>query len=249
MEKITSVNNQIVKETVKLQQKKYRDITKKFILEGFKAIHEACLAGIKIDYIFVKETALDKYTFFDGKKYSTNEPVLSKISTTDSAPEAVAVAGQRHFNIKEITNSNKIILLENIKDQGNLGTILRTSVAFGADAIILYGDCVDLYNPKCVRASVGNLWKIPVVHCKNIEELKTGFSNHAKIATLPRATHNLKDYTPKDKMLVMFGSEADGLSQNLTEFATESIKIEMNDAVESLNLAVSCAVIAYRLFV
>ncbi|MBE7709176.1 MAG: RNA methyltransferase [Cyanobacteria bacterium SIG32] len=244
---ITSLNNDLVKETVKLQQKKYR--TEKFLLEGYKAIEEAFNAGIKIDYAFVLSEKAEEYAFLGDKIILTNEPVLKKISTTDSAPDAVAVGYKKVYDKSYLKNAEKVVLLENIKDLGNLGTILRTSVAFGADAVVLYGESVDLYNPKCVRASVGNLWKIPVVEIKNFAELKQMFGGFERIATLPRTNNHLKSFDVKLPCVVMFGSEADGLSDELINWATNSVKIEMASTVESLNLSVSCAVVLYKLFV
>lgn len=87
---ITSVNNELVKETVKLQQKKFRDRENKFLLEGFKCIEEAFNAGIEIEYAFTADE--DKYAFLSDKVILTNEAVLKKVSTTDTAPDAVAVA-------------------------------------------------------------------------------------------------------------------------------------------------------------
>lgn len=243
---ITSVNNDLVKETAKLQQKKYRD--KKFLLEGYKAIEGAYESGIEIDYVFVLTQKADEYRFLGDKVILTNEAVLKKISTTDSAPEAVGVAIKREYNPDLLKKSQKVVLLENIKDAGNLGTILRTSVAFGADAVILFGDSVDLYNPKCVRSAVGNLWKIPVFEIKDFGELEKTFEGFNRVATLPRAKKYLKAYKSQLPCLVMFGSEADGLSDKLINFATDSVKIEMAEGVESLNLSVSCAVVLYQMF-
>lgn len=244
---ITSVNNDLVKETVKLQQKKYR--TEKFLLEGFKTIEEAFHAGIIIDYAFVLAEKSNDYKFLGDKVILTNEAVLKKISTTDSAPDAVAVANKKEYDISVLRNAKKVVLLENIKDLGNLGTILRTSVAFGADAVVLYGESADLYNPKCVRASVGNLWKIPVVEIKDFADLQKLFGNFTRVATLPRTNNYLKNFNVELPCLIMFGSEADGLSNELIDFATHSVKIEMAETVESLNLSVSCAVVLYHLFV
>ena len=243
---ITSVNNDLVKETVKLQQKKYR--TEKFLLEGYKAIEEAYNAGLRFDYAFISKEKVDSYKFLGDKIIETTEPVLKKISTTDSAPDAVAVAYKKEWDKSELSKAKKVVLLEDIKDLGNLGTILRTSVAFGADAVVLYGESVDLYNPKCVRSSVGNLWKIPVFEVKDIEELKKYFKDYSRIATLPRTNNYLKDFKAKFPCVVMFGSEASGLSEELQEFATDTVKIEMANTVESLNLSVSCAVVLYKLF-
>lgn len=246
---ITSVNNEQVKQTAKLQQKKYRNLEKKFLLEGYKAIKEAFDFGIKIEYVYVLNSVVSKYDFLKDKIISTTEPVLKKISTTETAPEAVAVGYQRDFAPEILKKSKKVILLENIKDAGNLGTILRSASAFNADAVVLYGsDTVDFYNPKCVRASVGNLWKLPVVNIENIEMLKKYFEDFSRIATLPRSNNYLKTYTPQFPILVMFGSEAEGLSKELINYSTETVKIEMNENVESLNLATSCSVIMYKLF-
>ena len=244
---IKSVNNELVKETVKLQQKKYRDKENKFLLEGFKSVEEAFNAGIEIEYVFInshceRQRSNPAYGFNDVKIILTNEAVLKKISTTDSAPDVVAVAKKKVYSIEDLKGAKKVVLLENIKDLGNLGTILRTSTAFGADAVVLYGkECADLYNPKCVRSSVGNLWKIPVVYIERFEDLQTVFGLFERVATLPRATEYLKDFKVKEPVLVMFGSEADGLSDELINFATKKVKIEMASTVESLNLSISCA--------
>ena len=253
--KITSVNNDLIKETAKLLQKKYRDESGLFLLEGEKCIEEAAKFGIKITNIFVLE---GHNTFKDDNVIETTEAVLSKISSTTTAPKAVAVGKQ--IKPEWSKNYKKVILLENIKDAGNLGTILRTSAAFNIDAVILYGDTVDLYNPKCVRSSVGNLWKIPVFcggkwdklgKCKdnNIDWLRTKFNDFERIATLPKSENTvwLKDYKPAEKVLVMFGAESTGLSDELKNFATKNLTIEMNDSVESLNLSISAGIVLYKI--
>lgn len=246
---ITSVNNNLVKETVKLQQKKYRSQSGKFLLEGYKAIKEAFDAGIEIENIFVEKKHLQEYNFAQNLVIETVESVLKKLATTESAPESVAVGFQKKYDKNLLKNTKKVVLLEDIKDLGNLGTIIRSSVAFGADAIILYGDSVDIYNPKCVRASVGNLWKLPVIHLKEFKELEETFKDFERVATLPRTNNLLKTFKPKFPCLIMFGSEANGLSEDLIKFSTTSVKIEMKNTVESLNLASSASIILYELFV
>lgn len=243
---ITSINNPLVKETVKLQQKKYR--TKKFLLEGFKAVEGAYNSDIEIDYVFVLAQKADEYKFLGEKIILTTEQILKKISTTDSAPESVGVAFKKEFDREILYSAKKVVLLEGIKDAGNLGTILRTAAAFGVEAVVLYGESVDLYNPKCVRAAVGNLWKLPVFEMNNFQDLTAFFHSFNRIATLPLAKNCLKNFSTKFPCLIMFGSEADGLSDELKNFATKSIKIEMADGLESLNLSVACAIVLYNLF-
>ena len=237
--KITSVNNDLVKETAKLLQRKYRK--DKFLLEGTKCIEEAIESGLEIEHLFVLDGSND-FVGFDNR-IETSEAVLAKISSTESAPKAVAVAKQ--LQRKWSNDYKKVVLLENIKDAGNLGTILRTAAAFNIDAVVLYGDTVDLYNPKCVRSSVGNLWKIPVFE---LDDLNV-FADYERVATLPKSDKSvwLSDYKPAEKCLIMFGAESTGLSEELKDFATKNVTIEMSDKVESLNLSVSAAVILYKL--
>lgn len=245
---ITSLNNSLVKQTLKLHQKKYRDEEKKFLLEGFKAIEEAFLSKIEIEYVFTAKDKIGKYGFIKNK-IAASEAVLKKISTTDSPPEAIAVAKQKIYTLDDIKNAKKVILLENIKDLGNLGTIIRTAKAFNQEAIILFGETADVCNPKCVRSAAGNLWKIPIVRLKDFKTLKENFKDFEISAALPNSKKSvlLKDFTPKPPYLIMFGSEADGLSKELTELADKKLTIEMSDKVESLNLAVSAGIILYKM--
>ncbi len=244
--KITSVNNDLVKETAKLLRGKYRDESGLFLVEGEKGVNEAISAGVRIERIFVLE-GLEGYP--KDKVIETTEAVLSKISDAKSAPKVVAVAHQVPQDLETVKKAKRVILLEGIKDAGNLGTILRTASAFGFDGIILYGDTVDLYNPKCVRSTVGCLWKTPVINIKDFKVLKDTFTNYERIATLPAGTNviQLEDYTPSEKVLIMFGSEANGLSEELKNFATKNVTIEMAENVESLNLSISVGIIAYKL--
>lgn len=247
---ITSVNNETIKEVSKLQQKKYRDESNKFLIEGLKAIEEAFDADIEIEQLFVQKEKAFHYDFLEDKIVYVTEPVLKKLATTDSAPDAVAVGVQKQYDIELLKTAKRVALFENIKDLGNLGTILRTATAFSLDAIILFGNTVDLYNPKCVRASVGNLWKTPVFQIKDFNLLKSYFTDFTRIATLPKSDDSvfLKDFLPQSKTLVMFGAEADGLSTELINYATDKVTIEMDSKVESLNLSMSAGIIFYKLF-
>ncbi len=241
--KITSVNNELVKDTAKLMQRKYRDESGLFLLEGDKCIEEALESGLKIERIF----KLEGYEKFP-EGIETTEAVLSKISSTSTPPKAVAVAQKqsREWSV----DYRRVVLLEDIKDAGNLGTILRTSAAFGIDAVILYGDTVDLYNPKCVRSSVGNLWKIPVFNLNSISKLQELFGDYERVATLPKSEKSvwLSEYEAPERFVVMFGTESSGLSEELKNFATKNLTIEMDSKVESLNLSISTGVILYKLF-
>lgn len=245
---ITAINNDTVKACVKLQKKKHRDETGLFLLEGYKSVSEAIQSGIKVDKIFVLK---DRYKdSFDGiEVIETNTAVLKKISTTDSAPEIVAVAHQPKQNFDILKTAKKVVLLENISDVGNLGTVIRSAVAFSIDAIVLFGQSVDIYNPKCVRSTVGNLWKIDILQLSTLAELEQYFKGFERVATLPKNDNTImfNDWRPSEKSLVMFGSEADGLSKELIDYSTKGVTIEMSPKVESLNLGVSASIIMHKL--
>ena len=244
--KITSVNNELVKETAKLLQAKYREDSGLFLIEGEKGVSEAIQAGIELKRIFVLEGfSIESNT----EIIETTEAVLSKISDAKSAPKVIAVAIQPNFSIEDFKGLKKVLLLENIKDAGNLGTIIRTSTAFNVDGIVLYGNTVDLFNPKCVRSAVGNLWKLPIIKIKDFSLLKDLFNDFDRIATLPKGKDviPLNNFNFGSKTLIMFGSEADGLSENLKDFSTKNLTIEMNPNVESLNLSISVGVVLYKM--
>ncbi len=249
MIEITSLTNDLVKETVKLQQKKYREETGLFLLEGQKPVEEAVLNGVELVRIFAQDESFFKNVPDCIEMIKTTSAVLKKVSTTESAPLVVAVGKQKLLTPDWLKCAKKVVLFEGIKDAGNLGTILRAASAFGIDGIILYGETVDIYNPKCVRASVGNLWKNNFLKISNLQELKTLMSGFVKIGTLPKSEKStyLADFTFPEKLCVFFGSEADGLSEELKSFVDTNVTIEMKNSVESLNLGVSASIIMYEM--
>lgn len=239
MFEITSTTNNLVKETVKLHQKKYRD--KYILIEGKKSVDEVISLGLKIKYIF---TTKEDYKNFET--YFVNEAVIKKVSTTESAPSVIAVVEKPIFKIEDFKKYKKIVLLDNIKDAGNLGTIIRASSAFGVDGIMLIGDTVDEFSPKTIRASAGNMFKIPIIKI-NLDELKTFKKTHKFLATVCHSKNYESKLNKNNNLIVMFGSEADGLSDKILDLKDEEITIKMTKNVESLNLALSAGVILYEL--
>ena len=245
---ITSTTNNLIKQTAKLKLKKYRDEYNEFLIEGFKAIEGAKNSDIKFSHVFVLAKSQNKYQFLKEELVIVSEDVMKKLSSTDTPPDAIAVGKQKKYNTDILKSCNNVALLENIKDTGNLGTTIRSAAAFSVDAIVLYGETVDLYNPKVVRSTVGNMWKIPVIQINNFKILTNYFEDYSRIATLPKSENTvyLKDFTPKKKTLIMLGAEAEGLSTELIDFSTDKVTIEMSNNVESLNLSVSASVIFYE---
>lgn len=246
MLEITSVSNEKIKDVVKLQQKKYRNEKGLFLIEGHKPISEACNENIEILIVYTTQKNLKKFDFVKDKVILVSDPVMEKISTTESVCEAVAVAKQKTQTIDEIKDAKRIALVENIKDAGNLGTIIRSASAFSYDAIILCGETIDIYNPKVIRSTVGCMFKIPIVKA-NLSEVKKYFSQHNFIATVVNHKDIVNpetiDYT--NPFIVMLGSEADGLTNDAIELANIKTTIPMAKNTESLNLSVAGSILFY----
>ena len=242
---IKTISNNKLKEIVKLHQKKYREETGLFLVEGQTAVQELIDANVEIVEIYAtKEPKVDHhYTLI-------NESTMKKISTTSSPCEILAIAKQRKIEKSEFKNFKKIILLDSISDPGNLGTIIRSAAAFAIDGIILFSDCVELYSPKVIRSTAGNFFKIPIINISTEKELNELFTTHKFIATTLSKENNisLEECKKLDKYIIMFGSEANGLSENLTKISDKNIKLEMTNNVESLNLSVSASIVLYELF-
>ena len=185
MKNITSKDNEKIKYVVKLSlNKKFRESEKKFVVEGFKAIYDAYCFGLNLNDIFIHPSIINKFDFINENKITIVEDnILKKISTTDSYSKCIAVFDMLDYTFDDLKTKNTLILLENIKDPGNLGTIIRSANAFGIDGIILYGDTIDIYNPKVIRSSVGNFLKIPILKTKDIEVIKRIFKTYTFYAT------------------------------------------------------------------
>lgn len=242
VDKITSTTNEIVKKAAKLSQKKYREETGLFLAEGEKAIKGLLQTEFKLVELFLK----DEIDIKCDKLHLVNVAVLSKISTTKTPCGAIGVFKQKTYKLNYFIDAKRLLLLENIKDAGNLGTILRACKAFEIEGVLLLGDAIDLYNPKVVRASVG-CFDLPVINIDYEDLLK--FKNQTIYSTAL-----YKDSTPLNKIkfktpfIVAFGSEADGLTNNFLKNKTKNIKVETSNKVESLNLASAVSICLYEIY-
>lgn len=255
MREITSVHNPIIKQVQSLHQKKNRNELGLFLIEGYKNVNEALKSGIKLENIFTSQKFSKELPFFeDDKIFRVSEQVLRKISTTESPPDIVATVRQMSYKPEDIFKADNplIIVLESIKDPGNLGTIIRTAKAANVSGIILTDEAVDVYNPKTVRASAGNLWKMPIIYMPEKKEIKNILNKFCKCRFIATIVDKIKnpnlyyDVNYKNPTVLLFGSEGGGLSEDLLETADEFITIPMNEEVESLNLSISAGVILYE---
>lgn len=255
MNEITSPQNQLIKETQSLHRKKNRNELDLFLIEGIKGVREALKNNLEVKNIFIEEKSnFINENFPEEITYKVTKHIIKKIATTESPPQIIATAKQVKYKFNDLLKKEKpiLLLIENVKDPGNIGTIIRTAAAAKIDGIIMYGNTVDIYNPKTVRASVANLWKLPIIEIKEISELeKLKLKNFQILATSVANNKPIKHYDQIDytkPTIIMFGSESEGLSTELIKYSDNLIKIPMNEEVESLNLSISAGVIIYEAF-
>lgn len=240
MEIITSLDNKKVKYTNKLKDKKFRDEEKRFIVETEHLIKEAYHCNV-LEYVFILEgNDID----IDIEKYYVSKNVMKRLSNLESGFKYIGVV--KKFIPK--TYGNRLLLLDGIQDPGNLGTMIRSAVAFNIDTIVLSNTCVDLYNDKVIRASEGMLFKINVIRCNLvnfINELKE--NNYVIYGTDVVNGKIVSDCSFKTKSAIVIGNEGNGLTNNVKELVNENIYIPMSNNIESLNASIAASIIMYEM--
>ena len=237
---ITSLDNKKVKEVVKLKSKKYRDLTNTFIVETTNLVEEAEKAHIVKDLFLVVDEFVDR----DDVYFVTKE-VMKKMSSMESPSNVLAVCEKN--NSKEIIG-DKILLLDGIQDPGNLGTIIRSSVAFGVTTIVLSNDTVDLYNPKVIRASEGMFCHINIITMDLEEAISTIKSKGISVyGTNVVNGSDVSSITDKSSYALVMGNEGNGVSQKISDLCDKNLYIPMNGDCESLNVGVACSILLYEL--
>ncbi len=237
---ITSLENNKIKKYLRLKQKKYRDLENLFIVEGEHLVVEALNSNRLYDLL-----VLDGYNFdidFNYTYVSLN--IMKKLSNMESVPKVIGI-------VKKIENDflvgDRVLLLDDIQDPGNLGTIIRSSVAFSITDIVLSLNTVDLYNDKVIRSSQGMIFKINIVKkdlIETIKELKN--NNYLILGTNVHDGVDIRDINPLKFALIM-GNEGQGVKKEIQDMCDKNIYIKMNDNCESLNVGVATSIILYEL--
>ena len=239
---ITSLDNKKVKLYTSLNESKNRNINKLFLVMGEHLVKEAISVNNLVDILVLENYELD----FNPNIEITyvTEPIMKKISKMPSIPKVIGVC--KILDNKEI-KGDRILLLDNIQDPGNLGTIIRSSVAFNIDTIILSNDTVDLYNDKVIRSTQGLLFHTNIIRTDLVEVINNLKKDGYDI--LGTNVHNgveLKDIKT-NKYALLMGNEGQGLSPELQSMCDKNIYIPMNKDCESLNVAVATSIILYEL--
>ncbi len=239
MEIITSLDNANVKKWCSLKQKKNRDKYGLFIIEEKHLIQEAAQVNLVVTLI-ARE---GKESFIRLNPTYVSDQVMAKIQNNKSLNDYVAIC---RIPAVRLDYGDRFVVLENVQDPGNVGTIIRTALAFGYDGVLLTDDCADIYAEKTVQASQGAIMRMPVVRMKLEEIVEFLHEQQCKIiATLPKTDNVLSNATKYDKYALMFGNEGNGLSKQAIAHCDEAVRIEMDD-FESLNVACAAAICLYN---
>ncbi|MDU5912666.1 MAG: RNA methyltransferase [Anaerococcus vaginalis] len=231
---INSESNEKYKYLNKLKKKKYRKKFNSFIVESIKIV-EQIPDDFECEFVFVNEDMKDYKT--DFKKIVFSNKLFDKLSLLEN-PEGVS-ALLKIKKEKEIS-SDKILLLDHMQDPGNLGTIIRSAEAFSFKDIILVNNCVDLYNEKTIRASMGSIFRLNFLEL-NIDDLKN-FKDY-KLILADMNGKSVDYYKSCDKIILAIGNEANGISKSLKDLSNDFVSIKMDGKIESLNAAIAASIL------
>ena len=254
MQIITSKDNESIKNIKKLKERKFRDLNNEYIIEGIKLIKEAIQEKAIIKRIVICEECLannviDDKLLYEIAKYDclyVNKKIFESI-TDVSNPQGILAIVEKN-NKKPINYGEDIIVvLDDLQDPGNMGTILRTLDSANLSQIVVSKDTVDAYNPKVVRSTMGAIFRVNIIEANNlVETLKEMKKNKFKImCTDLKAKKNIYEIDYNKKILVI-GNEANGISKEILDIADEKIIIPMLGKTESLNASVATSIIVYE---
>lgn len=262
---ISSKANSLVVKIAKLKDKKYRKAERLFRFDGVKLFSEAIEKGAHIEYIFIMESANEaiknavKDAQLDSKVYLLSDEAFNKL-TNEQSPEGVITVCSYLENVEELSDigllsaqlsNGTTLILESVRDAGNLGTIIRSAKAFSIDNLIISSDCADIYNPKTVRAAMGALFSQKIAIVDGISTLVKDLRNRGVTvyaAALDGDAKKLGSFELKLGDAIVIGNEGHGLSNEVIGACDECIFIPMEIGSESLNASIAASVCMWELY-
>lgn len=247
---ITSLQNNQIKLLKKLALKKYRLEYQQFTVENLTIIIDALKAGYDFETLFVTAEFmtrhLDKFEFIQANSkagyYVIDEMMSSHFSQLDTPSGITAIY---KFPKNKIEDNESVIYLNSISDPGNLGTIMRTALAFNFNNLVMDDNCVDIYNAKTIAAAKNSIFKVNVLEDKDGSWIK-----NTKLPIYVTSSHgdaDLDNFKADDKFCLVLGNESHGVSDEINQLAAKQIKIDISDNIESLNVSVAAAILFYKL--
>lgn len=236
---ITSLQNETIKEIMKLKQKKYRDEKDLFLVEGYHLVEEARKANcIQMLITTLEEKFVEKTLYVSDK-------VMEKLAFTKS-PQPIMAICYKNKNQELLKAGKRYLLLDGLQDPGNVGTIMRTALAFGYDQIIMSKDCIDLYNDKVIRSTQGALFQMNTCIIDLKEAITFLKQQGVKVyGTCLQNAQSIDQHQTYNQMAFVMGNEGQGVHQEILDLCDERLYIPIQ-SIESLNVAIAAAITMYH---
>ena len=240
MNQLTSVNNPYIKSLAKLHNSKTRKEEKKFLVEGEHLVSEAYKTN-HLEAIIYSDL---KYKIDGVKNIYVTENIIKKLSLTKTPQQVMGVCS---FISEKVINPRRFLLIDNIQDPGNLGTLLRSCLGFNIDFIYLNNETVDIYNDKVIRASQGAIFHLDFTYA-NLEEVIPMLKSHgvSVYGTDVTSGVDLEDIEVPSKYAIILGNEGSGVNPKILNKTNKNIYIKTNPQLESLNVGVAGSIILYH---
>lgn len=255
MQTVTSKDNELIKHIRKLKDKKYRDESNEYVVEGVKLVEEAVKENAKIKQIIVCEDTTRTYEIpthimLEIAKYeciSVSDKIFNIITQVTNPQGIMAIIEKNAQNAKIDYTQDIIVVLDDVQDPGNLGTILRTVDSIGLNQIIVSKGTADAFNSKVVRSTMGAIFRIKIIEVENLAQaIKEMRKHHFKLMVTSLQTKNSIYDIDFNKKIIVIGNEANGVSKEIQDMADEKAKIPMLGRTESLNASVAAGVVMYE---
>ncbi|AIF43254.1 RNA methyltransferase [Virgibacillus sp. SK37] len=240
---ITSVKNEKIKALRKLQKRREREVSRKFLVEGFHLVDEARRSNWEIDEVIIQEGTDIPEWCHQYKLFEVSSNVFQHFSQMKTPQGIAAVV---NMNEIEEVKGNYMLLIDSIQDPGNLGTMIRTADAAGYDGIILGNDTVDMFNDKVIRATQGSIFHILVIK-GDLEEKVADLKNKGfqVWATALKNAKNYNEVNVEEKVALIVGNEGAGVKEPLLQLADSIVTIPIYGKAESLNVSIAAGILMY----
>lgn len=245
IEMITSVQNQQVKQWKKLHQKKYREKTNSFLVEGIHLVEEAYYSGWEIAMVIVRE-GIELPSWLNTIQYQyVNDAVCKELSQTETPQGLLAIVLMQHY---PDTFGSHTLLLDGVQDPGNVGTMIRTADAAGFQHVVLGSGTVDVYNEKVIRASQGSIFHLAITEQPLQDTIVQLKQRQTTIyATALEAATPIQQVTPQTPLAIIMGNEGAGIASDILHVADERVTIPIFGEAESLNVSVAAGIFMYHM--
>ncbi len=254
-QRIESEDNSRLKLIRKLASKKHRDAEGRFIIEGINLLEEALRKNVPLEIIVMAEDFRydeDRLRLSDSAELCVvSRAIYEKLCDADNGSGILAVARKPSYSEESFTCKDKdsnVLVLDRVQDPGNIGTMVRTAVAAGYELVVVCKGTADIYSPKVLRATAGMVFHIPFLYTKDAEDTARLLKRLGKriCVTVPRGGSPYYERNLSEGIALVIGNEGNGISDELIELSDERVTIPMHGEIESLNAAVSAAILMYE---